>query len=44
MPTYEITSPDGRRFQVTAPEGATQDQVLAYAQQNYSKPSAASNV
>ncbi|RVT90714.1 hypothetical protein EOD42_23215 [Rhodovarius crocodyli] len=34
MPDYEITSPDGRRFVVTAPEGATQDQVLAYAQQN----------
>lgn len=30
---YEITAPDGRRFVVTAPEGATQEQVLAYAQQ-----------
>lgn len=35
MPTYEVTSPDGRRFEVTAPEGATQEQVLAYAQANY---------
>jgi hypothetical protein len=30
---YEITAPDGRRFVITAPEGATQEQVLAYAQQ-----------
>ena len=30
---YEITAPDGRRFAITAPEGATQEQVLAYAQQ-----------
>ena len=29
---YEITAPDGRRFVVTAPEGATQDQILSYAQ------------
>lgn len=35
MPTFEISSPDGRTFQVTAPEGATHDQVLAYAQKNY---------
>lgn len=33
MPTYEITSPDGRRFEVTAPEGASQADVLAYVQQ-----------
>jgi hypothetical protein len=35
---YEVTAPDGRRFVVTAPEGATQEQVLSYAQQNYSRP------
>ena len=29
---YEITAPDGRRFVVNAPEGATQDQILSYAQ------------
>jgi hypothetical protein len=33
MMRYEITAPDGRRFAITAPEGATQEQVLAYAQQ-----------
>ena len=38
MPRYEITSPDGRRFEVTAPEGATQNQVLAYAQANFGAP------
>lgn len=31
MPVYEITSPDGKTFEVTAPAGATQDQVIAYA-------------
>lgn len=34
MPTYEITSPDGRKFRVTAPDGASQEQVLAYAREN----------
>jgi len=31
MPVFEITTPSGRRFQVTAPEGATQEEVLAFA-------------
>lgn len=35
MPTYVITAPDGKEIEVTAPEGATQEQVLAYAQANY---------
>jgi hypothetical protein len=35
MPVFEITSPDGRTFEVNAPEGATQDQVLSYAQQSF---------
>ncbi len=34
MPTFEITSPDGRRFRIDAPEGATQDDVMAYARAN----------
>lgn len=38
MPKYEITSPDGRTFEVQAPEGASQEEVLAYAQQNYGGP------
>lgn len=35
MPVYEVTSPDGRKFDVTAPEGATQEEVLAYAKANF---------
>ena len=34
MPDFEITAPDGRRFIVTAPEGASEDEVLRYAQQS----------
>ena len=37
MPQYEITAPDGRKFRVTAPDGATQEQVLEYAKQNFPK-------
>ena len=32
---YEVTDPNGRRFVVTAPEGATPDQVMEYARQNF---------
>lgn len=32
MPTFEITSPEGRKFRITAPDGATKEQALAYAQ------------
>lgn len=35
MPVYTITAPDGKEYDVTAPEGATQEQVLAYAKANY---------
>ena len=35
MPRYEISAPDGRKFEITAPEGATQEEVLAYAQSNF---------
>lgn len=35
MATYEITGPDGNKYRVTAPDDASQDQVLAYAQSNY---------
>lgn len=36
MPKYRITTPDGRKYVVTAPEGATQEEVLAYAQSHHS--------
>jgi hypothetical protein len=28
MPTYEISAPDGNKYQIEGPEGATQDQVI----------------
>lgn len=38
MPSYVVTSPDGKKYRVNAPDGATQDQVLAYAQQQFAAP------
>lgn len=35
MPKYEITAPDGKRFEIQAPDGTTQEQALAYFQSNY---------
>jgi hypothetical protein len=35
MPNYKITAPDGKNFVVTAPEGASQDEVMAYAQSHW---------
>lgn len=37
MPSYEITAPDGQKFEVTAPEGAHPDEVLAYAKGQFAK-------
>src|SRR5690349_16206722 len=34
MPVFKVTSPDGRTFRVTAPEGATQADAIAYVQKN----------
>lgn len=34
MADFEITSPDGRRFVISAPEGASQDDVMRYVQAN----------
>lgn len=34
MADFEVTAPDGRKFIVSAPDGASQDEVLRYAQQN----------
>lgn len=41
MPKFRITAPDGKSYEVTAPDGATQDEVLAYAQAHYQQPEAA---
>jgi hypothetical protein len=35
MATFEIKSPDGQRFQITAPDGATDADVMAYAQKQW---------
>lgn len=32
MPRFQITSPDGRKFEVDAPEGATEQDAIAYIQ------------
>jgi hypothetical protein len=40
MPDYIVTSPQGKKYRITAPEGATQDQVLAYAQKQFAEPQA----
>jgi hypothetical protein len=34
MPQFIITSPQGQKFRVTAPEGASHEDILAYAQKN----------
>ena len=39
MATYTITAPDGKQYDVTAPDTASQEEVLAYAKSNY-KPQA----
>lgn len=41
MATYEITSPDGQRFEISAPDDATEAQVMAYAQQQFGQQQAA---
>lgn len=35
MAKYKITAPDGTAYEVTAPDDATEEQVLAYAQQQF---------
>lgn len=38
MATFEITSPDGGVYEITAPEGASEQDILAYAQSQFSQP------
>jgi hypothetical protein len=35
MGKYRITSPDGQTYEINAPDGATQDEIMAYAQKNF---------
>jgi hypothetical protein len=36
MATYNITSPDGQSFKITAPDNASESEVMDYAQRNFS--------
>jgi chaperonin cofactor prefoldin len=38
MAKYDITSPDGEVFEIEAPDNATEQEVLSYAQSQFSKP------
>jgi hypothetical protein len=44
MPVYHVTSPDGQTIEVTAPEGATEQDAIAYAQANMPKPTLGQNI
>ena len=37
MPIFKVTAPDGRVIKVTAPEGATKEQAIAYAKANLNR-------
>ncbi|MGC4395988.1 hypothetical protein [Hydrogenophaga sp. T2] len=41
MPKYRITGPDGATYEINAPDGASEQDVLAYAKQNFAPPAAA---
>lgn len=40
MAKYRITAPDGGSYEVTAPDTASEAEVMAYAQKNYKQPEA----
>jgi hypothetical protein len=40
MATYRVKAPDGTEFDITAPDGASQEEVMAYAKANMPKPAA----
>lgn len=35
MPAYQVTGPDGRKYRVDAPEGATSDEAVEYVYETY---------
>jgi hypothetical protein len=43
MAKYRITGPDGETYEINAPDTATEEEVLAYAQANFGKESAIGN-
>ena len=38
MPTYDIEAPNGKVFNIEAPEGATDEQLFGYVQQLLNQP------
>jgi hypothetical protein len=44
MPKYRVTSPTGETFEVTAPDGASEADVMAYAQAQFAQKPDFSNV
>lgn len=38
MPIHQVRTPDGQIIKVEAPEGASEDEIIAYAQKNYKPP------
>src|ERR1700754_1361306 len=40
MPVFHVTAPDGHTYEINAPEGASEQDAIAYAQANLGKPQA----
>lgn len=40
MAKFIVTAPDGKEYEITAPEGATQEQVMEYAKSQFAKQAA----
>ena len=38
MPTFHVTAPDGHTYEINAPEGAAEQDAIAYAQANLGAP------
>lgn len=44
MPVFRVTSPDGKTYEVTAPEGATEQEAISYAMTQHAPTEAKPNV
>ena len=38
MPVFHVTGPDGHTYEINAPEGATEQDAIAYAQASLGNP------
>lgn len=43
MPVFRVTSPTGRIYEITGPEGSTMEEAIAYAQQHFPDPEMSAN-